>query len=87
MLKKECTNVNLSGNLQIIMEVGFSSPLSDLSNSIKSIEDVVAEYFDFNDRQVVTIHMDKYLVNKGDEFIHMIVKKSRKNIDRRSKKK
>ena len=78
---------NLEGNLCMTMDVGFSSPLSDLSNAIKAIEDVVAEYFAFNDRFIVEIHMRKFLVHKGEEFIHLDLKKSRRRkIDLRLKK-
>jgi len=78
---------NLDGNLNMTMDVGFSSPLSDLSNAIKAIEDIVAEYFSFNDRMIVEIHMRKFLVHKGDEFIQIDLKKSRRRkIDLRLKK-
>lgn len=76
-------DVDLSGNLVLSLETGFSSPLADLSNSIKGAEDVVAEYFNFNDRHIVSINMDKYLVPKGEEYIKLTIKKTKKNIDRR----
>lgn len=77
--------VSLKGNLVLSMEVGFSSPLSDLSNAIKSTEDVLAEYFSFNDRMIVSIKMNKYLVNKGSEYMIIKINKTNKNIDRRVK--
>jgi len=77
--------VCLSGNLTLQMDVGFSSPLSDASNSIKGVEDCISEFYTFNDRQIVTIHVDKWLVNKGEEFTHIRIKKTKKNIDRRHK--
>lgn len=87
LLKEYDSNVNLSGNLSFHMEVGFSSPLSDLSNAIKGLEDVLCEYFKFNDRQIVQITMEKRLVDKGCEYVKVYIKKSRKRIDYRSKKK
>lgn len=78
--------VDLKGNLALSLEIGYSSPLSDASNGIKGIEDVVSEYFKFNDRQIVTIVIDKYLVSKGSEYMHLKVKKTTRNIDRRVKK-
>jgi Holliday junction resolvase RusA-like endonuclease len=77
--------VNLSGNLSLSMEVGLSSPLSDLSNTLKGIEDVLSEYFSFNDRQIVSITLDKKLVNKGEEYMKIHIKKSRKIVDYRTK--
>lgn len=78
-------NIKLEGNLTLKVEVGFSSPLSDLSNCLKAFEDCISEHFGFNDRQVVHIELDKWLVNKGSEFIKATIGKSRKNIDRRNK--
>lgn len=75
--------VSLNGNLTLKMEVGFSSPLSDLSNAIKGIEDVLAEFYNFNDRQIVRIELDKILVKKGDEYMKVTISQNRKKIDRR----
>lgn len=78
-------NLRLSGNLKLKLEVGFSSPLSDLSNAIKSVEDVIAEWIGFNDKQIVSIEMEKYLVNKGSEYMRVQLSKTNKNIDKRNK--
>ena len=75
----------LNGNLKLEMTVGFSSSLSDLSNSIKGIEDVLTEYLGFNDRQIVSIELNKVLVNKGDEFMDITIRKINRNIDLRKK--
>lgn len=79
------SNVSLDGNLVMSLEAGFSSPLADLSNCVKSIEDIVAEYFGFNDKKIVSIKMDKYLVNKGSEYMVLKINKTKKDIDRRVK--
>ena len=79
------TKYKLNGNLKLAMTVGFSSPLSDLSNSIKGIEDVLAEYLGINDRQIVAIELNKVLVNKGDEFMDISLSKVNRNIDLRKK--
>ena len=73
-------------NMVLHMEVGFSSPLSDASNSIKGVEDCVAEYFEFNDRQVVTLHVEKFLVDKGKEYTRIKLRSTNKDIDRRTKR-
>jgi len=77
--------VNLKGNLVLTMEVGFSSSLSDLSNSVKGIEDCIASFYNFNDRQIISIRLEKYLVNKGDEYIKLKLRGSKRDIDRRVK--
>ena len=78
--------VDLAGNLVLTLEIGYSSPLSDASNGIKGIEDVVSEYFKFNDKQIVTLHVDKFLVDKGQEYMTLKIVKTTKDIDRRTKK-
>jgi hypothetical protein len=86
-LEENCPyTVDFPKNMVLTMEVGFSSPLSDASNAVKGIEDVVAEYFGFNDRQIVTVHIDKYLVDKGSEYTHIKLRSTNKNIDRRTKR-
>lgn len=79
--------VSLTGNLCMTLEVGFSSSLSDLSNAIKGIEDVLCEFYGFNDRQIVHIEMDKKLVDKGCEYMSIHIKKSRKRVDYKTSKK
>ncbi len=78
---------NLKGNVTFYMKVYFSSPLSDLSNAIKGVEDVLSEWINngFNDRQISKIILEKYLVNKGEERMEILMTKSRKNIDMRNK--
>ena len=75
----------LTGNLRLVMIVGFSSSLSDLSNSVKAIEDILAEYFKFNDRQIVEMHLFKRLVHRGEEYMKISITKVNKNIDDRRK--
>lgn len=73
----------LKGNLALKLRVGFSSSLSDLSNAIKAIEDIVAGYFKFNDRQIVYIQLEKVLVNKGEEFMELTINKTNRKVDYR----
>jgi len=86
-LEENCPHpVIFPGNMVMSMEVGFSSPLSDASNSIKGIEDCVAAYFGFNDRQIVTVRVDKFLVDKGKEYTQIKLRSTNKDIDRRTKR-
>jgi len=79
--------LSLKGNLKLCMEVGLSSTLMDCSNCIKSIEDVVVKWAEsFDDRQVYSLHVEKYIVHKGDEFIKFSITKLRSNRDLRRKK-
>lgn len=77
--------VSLSNQLSVDMEVGFSSTLCDLDNSLKGILDVIAAFYDFNDRQIYRIVISKYLVNKGEEFTNIKIRNYKKQVDRRHK--
>lgn len=68
------------------LEVGFSSPLADLSNSVKAIEDIIAEYFEFNDKMVIDTILRKYLVPKGEEYIKVLFKGCKREYDFRKKR-
>jgi Holliday junction resolvase RusA-like endonuclease len=74
---------DLSGPLELQLEVGFSSPLSDLTNSVKAIEDIAAEYFGFNDKMVIDTILRKYLVPKGEEYIKIQFRRSQREYDYR----
>ena len=77
----------LTGNLKLSMEVGVSSKLMDASNCIKSIEDIIVKWAQcFDDRQVYSLHVEKYIVAKGDEYIKFSLTKLRSNRDMRRKK-
>lgn len=76
----------LTGNLKLTMTVGFSSKLSDLSNSIKAIEDILCEYLNFDDRQIVVIELHKFIVPKGEEYMDITIHKVKRNIDMRRKR-
>lgn len=80
--------LSLSGNLKLTMEVGVSSSLMDASNTIKAIEDVVVKWSgSFDDRQIYSITVEKYIVAKGDEYINFSITKLRSNRDLRKKTK
>ncbi len=63
------------GKLELNLELGFSSKLSDLSNPLKLIEDILQKKYGFNDRNVFRIVMNKKLVKKGEEYIEFNIKK------------
>lgn len=69
--------------LDLYIEVGLSSVLADLSNCVKGIEDIVSQYFEFNDRMVIDIQMKKYIVKKGDEYVKLKLRTSRRHYDLR----
>ena len=55
--------------LKLSLELGFSNKLSDLSNPLKLVEDILAKKYGFNDRMIYQISMEKEIVKKGQEYI------------------
>ena len=58
-----------SEEIELVITVGLSSPLADLSNVVKAFEDLLQEKYGFNDRFVREIHLYKEKVKKGEEYI------------------
>lgn len=73
--------LNLSGNLKISMDVGFSNRRSDLDNAIKGVLDTLVNFFGkWDDHQITEIHMRKFLVPKGSEYFTVLITKTRRKI-------
>ena len=73
--------LNLTGNLKVQMDVGFSNKRSDLDNAIKApIDSLVTFFGSWDDRQVGEIHMKKFLVPKGSEYFTVIITRTRRKI-------
>ena len=47
----------------------FSNPASDIDNPIKPLQDILCEKYNFNDRDIYKIEVEKRIVKKGDEYI------------------
>lgn len=54
---------------EIFYKFGFSSTLSDLGNPEKLITDILCKKYNFNDRHIYKIVMEKEITSKGEEFI------------------
>ena len=65
---------NLKGKLSINLEFGFSSPLSDIDNPLKSTLDCLQKKYGFNDRQVFEMNVKKTKVEIGKEYIDFEIK-------------
>ncbi len=58
---------------KILIKIGFSNTLSDVSNTIKQIEDLCQARYQFNDRDVFDIRAVKEAVKKGQEYIDLSI--------------
>lgn len=63
-------NLNISqGKYQLTLHFGFSSPLADLDNPVKLIQDLLQKKYKINDKDIFKLVVTKELVKKGKEFI------------------
>lgn len=57
------------GELQLTFEVGLSSKLADLDNTMKPFIDCLQLKYGFNDKWIYKLVGTKKIVKKGEEFI------------------
>jgi len=63
------------GELEFIIEVGFSNRASDIDNICKPILDILQKKYHFNDNKIYRIIMTKKIVKKTQEYIKFDIKK------------
>ena len=61
--------MNIYKKMELRILWAFSSPLSDTTNPIKLFEDILSKKYDFNDRDVWRVIMEKKIVPKWSEYI------------------
>ncbi len=61
------------GKLKVSYTWGFSSKLADLDNPIKPFQDILQNFYQFNDRDIWELTVKKELVKKGEEFIEFLI--------------
>ena len=57
--------------LRVEFYFGFSNQASDLDNPVKLLMDIAQKKYGFNDKMVFELYVRKFIVKKGEEFIHM----------------
>lgn len=67
MLPNEYTVPN--GKLELSIKVGFSSPLADVDNILKPFIDILQKKYNFNDKDIFKITVEKELVAKHREYV------------------
>ena len=63
------------GRLQLTIRAGFSNKQSDVDNVCKPFLDILQKRYNFNDRQVYKIEMEKEDVTKGEEYIQFSIQR------------
>lgn len=59
------------GKMTVIYKVGYSNPLADIDNFIKPFQDILQKKYNFNDRNIYTMIVEKDVVKKGEEYIEL----------------
>ena len=57
------------GKLELNIKVGYSSPLSDVDNMLKPFIDILQKKYNFDDKMIYKIVIEKELVSKWREYI------------------
>ena len=57
------------GKLELYLKFGFSSKLSDIDNPVKIVQDVMQKKYQFNDRDIYKLVIEKEIVKKGKEYL------------------
>lgn len=60
-------------HLTFVVMVGFSSKLADVDNVIKPLLDTWQLMFEFNDKYVYKVIIEKEIVKKGEEYFEVTV--------------
>tara|TARA_R110000787_G_scaffold254828_1_gene360150 strand:- start:188 stop:517 length:330 start_codon:yes stop_codon:yes gene_type:complete len=57
------------GKISIKITLGFSNVGSDIDNPLKPFLDILQKKYNFNDKEIYKLSVDKTIVKKGKEFI------------------
>lgn len=59
--------------LQIKIKWGFSSKANDVDNPTKPLLDILQKKYNFNDKMIYKLEIEKIEVKKGQEFIEFLI--------------
>lgn len=58
---------------KIQMFVGYSNPASDIDNFVKPFLDILQKKYNFDDKLIYKLEVEKVIVPKGKEFIDFFI--------------
>lgn len=56
---------------KVVVHVGFSNRASDLDNVLKPTIDIMQQWFNFDDKQVIHLEAFKHITTKGNDYIYV----------------
>ena len=69
LLLPEKIGFEFNGLLEMHINFGVSSKLADIDNLLKSFIDATQTKYDYNDRYIYKLVVEKFNVKKGEEYI------------------
>jgi Holliday junction resolvase RusA-like endonuclease len=76
MLKLQAYDLKQSKEpLEVSLMVGVSNIAADIDNVVKPFLDILQKKYNFNDKYIFRLIVEKVLVIKGAEFIEFYIKK------------
>lgn len=76
------------GKLSLMIKWGFSSKASDIDNPTKPLLDILQKKWEFNDKMIYRLELDKVDVKKGEEFVEFhlmkLVAKGKKKYEKQN---
>jgi Holliday junction resolvase RusA-like endonuclease len=61
--------------IELSLTVGFSNMASDVDNVVKPFVDILQKKYNFNDKYILRLIVEKKLVKKGFEYIEFYIKR------------
>lgn len=61
--------------IELSLTVGFSNMASDVDNVVKPFIDILQKKYNFNDKYILRLIVEKKLVKKGFEYIEFFIKR------------
>lgn len=52
----------------VYYEFGFSNKLADIDNPVKALQDILQKKYNFNDKDIYLMTVEKVIVKKGEEY-------------------
>ena len=62
-----------TGKLRLKLKFGLSSKNADLDNPTKPILDILQKKYDFDDKRIYKMELEKEDVEKGGEYIEFLI--------------
>lgn len=60
-------------SLTVVIDFGVSNKASDIDNGIKPFLDILQKRYNFDDKRIYRLLVEKTIVKKGDEYIRFTI--------------